>query len=109
MFNFLTKLTLFFKTPAIIIVAGSGRKSSAEAVFLVLKQRYKVKKLDEFSSPLDLKSVIANEILIIESEVGNLRPFEVLIKRSAMPILLLTHFGEIPVEKNFFSAYIPPL
>lgn len=106
MLNFLTKLTFFFKTPAIIIVAGSGRQSAAEAVFSVLKQRYRVKKLDEFSSPLDLKSVIANEILIIESEVRNLRPFEVLIKRSVLPILVLTHFGEIPVDKDFFAADI---
>lgn len=81
--NFLSKLKFFLKKPKVIIVAGEGRACAAEAIRKVLKQ---------------------NKILIIESQLKELAELQFLIKHSSLPILVVTHIGDIPFDKDFFAG-----
>lgn len=88
--NFLTKLIFFFKKPKVVIVAGKGRACAKEAIYRVLKPYFKV----------------GDEILIFEADFDVLKfqDLEFLIKNSSLPILVVTHVGEIPSEQDFFAG-----
>lgn len=98
-FNFLSKIIFSFKKPKIIIITGKGRSCAAEAVYQVLRQHLKVKKISDFN--LFAKR---NEILILETKVKNYRDFDFLVKYSQLPILVVTHSTDIPFDKDFFSG-----
>ncbi len=93
------------RKPKIIIVAGKGRKTTAEAVFCLLKKNFKVEKLSEkFPNILD---IYKKEILICEVNLENsgiFEDFKFLIRKSQLPILIITHFGDIPPDKDFFAG-----
>jgi len=89
--NFLKKLSFLWKRPKIIIVTGEGRNCAKEAIYQVLKQYFK----------------IGNEILLFESELKNstgVEKFNFLIRNSSLPILVITHVGDIPPDKDFFAG-----
>jgi len=89
--NWLKKIHFLFKKPKVIIVTGEGRKSTKEAIVTVLKPKFKIGK----------------EIIIKETSLekkGEREEILFLIKNSSLPILVVTHVGDIPPEKNFFAG-----
>ena len=85
--NFLSKIKFILKKPKIVIVTGEGRACTAEAIRKVLKQ-------------------VKNKILVVETELPPLdvRYLTGLIKNSSLPILVVTHVGDIPFDKDFFAG-----
>jgi len=81
--NLLSKFIFLLKKPRIIIVTGKGRALAAEAIFQVLKQK---------------------GILIFETELDKVEDFRFFVKNSRLPILVVTHIGEIPPDKDFFAG-----
>ncbi|MDI6603253.1 MAG: Mur ligase family protein [Patescibacteria group bacterium] len=81
------------KKPKIIIVTGEGRSCAKEAIFQVLKPYFK----------------IGQKLFLLETD---LTPHQIwwgeklrfLIKHSSLPILVVTHVGDIPFDKNFFAG-----
>lgn len=89
--NFLSKLKFFWKKPKIIIITGKGRKTAKEAICQVLKQYFQIGK----------------EILVFETDLGNsteLKKFKFLLNNSPLAILVVTHIGDIPLDKEFFTG-----
>ncbi len=96
--NFLSKFIFYLKKPKIIIITGQGRACTAEAVFQVLRQNFSVGRLRNFSGLLNLGQILSKEILIFEPEMKKAKIFNFLIKKSSLPILLVTHIGDIPSD-----------
>jgi len=96
-FNFFKKIIFSFRRPKIIIVGGRGRQTTAEALFCVLKKNFRVEKLNEkFPNIFD---IYKKDILILETELTKSTPVEkvnFLVQKSQLPILVITHFGDIP-------------
>ncbi len=89
--NIFNKLKFIFKKPKAVIVTGEGRAFAIEAIFQVLKPHF----------------AIGDEILVLETDLaepGAIKKFEFLLKNSSLPILVITHIGNIPVDKNSFSG-----
>lgn len=104
MFNFLFKLIFFWKKPKIIIITGRGKACAAEAIFQVLRPHFKVGKLTNFPHSLSFGQILGKEILIFETRIEKAENFNFLIKRASLPILLLTHIGDIPFDNDFFAG-----
>ena len=83
--NLINKIKFLWKKPKVIIVAGEGRVCTAEAIRKVLKQD-------------------KNKILVIETELQKINDFKFLVKKSSLPILVVTHIGDIPFDKDFFAG-----
>jgi len=86
-------------------VIGKGRQTAAEAIFCLLDQYFKVKKFEK-ESP-NILDVYKKEILIFETDL--IRPqvvknLQFLIRKSQLPILLTTHIGDIPPDRDFFTG-----
>jgi UDP-N-acetylmuramoyl-tripeptide--D-alanyl-D-alanine ligase len=89
--NIFEKIKFILKKPKVIIVTGAGRVSTKEAIFQVLKKYFK----------------IGNEVFIFDSDLTNYpggEKFKFLIKISSLPILVVTHIGDIPFDKDFFAG-----
>lgn len=89
--NFLSKLKFLLRKPKVIIVTGEGMACAKEAILQVLKSYFK----------------LGNEILILETDLTNSASTEklkFLIKHSSLPILVVTHIGDIPFDKKFFAG-----
>ncbi|MCH8741925.1 hypothetical protein IH779_03425 [Patescibacteria group bacterium] len=97
--NLLSRMLFLWKRPKIIIVAGKGRALAAEAIFQVLKQKFKVEKItgENFS-------FLWNEILIFETKLEKIENLHFFVKNSKAPIFLITNVGEIPPDKYFFAG-----
>jgi len=79
------------KKPKIVIVVGNGRACAKEVIFQILKNYFKVGK----------------EIFIFETDLKNaseFAKFNFLVKNSSLPILAVTHFGDLPPDKDFFAS-----
>lgn len=88
--NFLSKLNFLLRKPKIVIVTGDSRACVAEAIFQVLKQYFNVGK----------------EVLIFQTDLTDstdAKKFKFLVEKSKLPILVVSHIGDIPPDKNFFA------
>ncbi len=83
--NLINKIKFILKRPKVVIVAGQGRACAAEAIREVSKQD-------------------KNEVLIIEAELQKIDDLEFLVKKSSLPILVVTHIDDIPFDKDFFTG-----
>lgn len=83
------KLLFLIKRSPVILIVGKGRFCAAEAVFQVLNHFKKKKNLIFKSDLLDPKDV---------------KTFSFLLGKSRLPILVVTHLGEIPSDKLFFAG-----
>ena len=104
MFNFLTKLNFCLQRPRVIIITGNGRFCAGEAIYQVLRKRFKTKKIIEGQTLPFLKK---NEILIFQTKfpfIFCFKKLEFLMKRSILPILVVTHLADIPPYLNFFTG-----
>ena len=93
-----SKISSFLKIPYSIIVVGKNKACSSEAIFSVLSQYFKTRKLKSISR-FDL---LRSDIIILEAQ--NIERAEMLIKRSKIPILVVTALGDIPPEVDFFAS-----
>ncbi len=82
------KIKFFLKKPKVIIVTGEGRTCAAEAISKVLKQGLETDK----------------KVLVFETDLENQKKFEFLIRKSSLPILIVTRVGDIPPDKDFFAG-----
>jgi len=88
--NIFRKLIFLFKRSPIILVTGEGRFCAMEAVSEVLKFDFAKRKVLIFESAL--------------SELKELKKFNFLLRKSELPILIVTHIGDIPADKDFFAG-----
>jgi len=86
--NLLSKFIFAVQKPKIVVISGAGRACAKEAIFQVLKPYFKIGK----------------DILIFESEDKEIRKFEFYLKNSQKAILVITHIGDIPWDKDFFAG-----
>ena len=89
--NLINKIKFLLKRPKVVIVTGEGRACAKEAISQVLKQYFKIN----------------SEILIFDSDLRNSSSVETLrffIKNSSLPVLVVSHVGDIPPEKDFFAG-----
>jgi len=88
MLNFISKIKILFQKPKVVVVVGNGRQTTREAIFQVLNQHFKVGK----------------EVLIFETNLESFDEIKFLIANSSLPVLVITHFGDIPPDKVFFAG-----
>jgi len=86
--NIFNKIKLSLKRPKVIIVTGEGRACAAEAISQVLKQYFEADK----------------KVLVFETDLENQKKFEFLVRKSSLPILVVTHVGDISPDKDFFAG-----
>ena len=99
MLSIISKLAFLFKKPKIIIVSGRGKNLTTQAICQTLGSFFKLRKISNLPRFFNFN----NEILIFETEKGN-KNFKFLIKNSSFPILVVTHIGDIPPDKDFFAG-----
>lgn len=100
MFNILKKIAFLWKRPKIIIIGGDNRETTAESVFYLLKQYFKVEKFSQ-GFP-NILNIFQKDILIFDAGLINsqtLKDFKFLIKKSRLPILVITNSGDKLLEK----------
>lgn len=86
--NFLSKIKIFLKRPKVVIITGLGRQTAKAAILQVLKQYFRV----------------GSEIVIFETELKettDIKNFNFLVKNSSLPILVVTHIGDISPFDRF--------
>ena len=102
--DFLEKLKLLFKKPrVVIVVVGSGRSCTQEAISQVLKKELQ-KGLQRRLRPSVLRKP---EVFILESDLKDKKEIEklkILIGKSPLSIFVVTHLGEIPFDRDYFAA-----
>ena len=82
--NFFRKVKFLFQRPKVIVVAGRGQACAKQAVFQVLGSHFKIGK----------------ELLILEDTKDS----GFFLKKSRLPILLITHTGQYYPDKDFFAG-----
>lgn len=80
----MNKFSFFFKRPKVVVITGAGRACAKEAVLQVLKHYFKINK----------------EILLLGSDKDS----EFFLKKSRLPILLVTRAGQYHPDKEFFAG-----
>lgn len=88
--NIFKKLIFLFKRPPVILVTGKGRSCATQAISKALKSYSEKGKIKIFESDL--------------SESKEIEKFSFLLKKSQLPILVVTHIGDIPADKDFFAG-----
>lgn len=99
--NFLSKFSFLLLKPRVIIVGGEGMALASEAIFQVLKQYFKVRKISK-DSLLIMKR--RNELLIFETNSASDILLKFAIEKSSLPILIITHTGVIPTQGDSFCG-----
>ena len=84
----MNKLQFIFKRPKVVIVTGNARKTAAEAISQVLGRHFK----------------LGREVLIYETDLGDIKKFKFLVKKSRLSILVVTQIGEYHPDKEFFAG-----
>ncbi|RLC35112.1 MAG: hypothetical protein DRZ76_01005 [Candidatus Nealsonbacteria bacterium] len=84
----MNKLLFLIKRPKVVVIMGGARQCCKEAVFRVLEPHFKIGK----------------EVLIYEEDSQNQGNLEFLIKKSSLPVLVVTHVGEYHPDREFFAG-----
>ncbi len=74
-----------------VVVTGAGRESAKEAILQVLKPKFRIGK----------------EVLVLESDLKEEKELEnlrLLSRKSPLFVFVVTHFGEIPTDRDPFAA-----
>lgn len=80
----MNKLLFFFKRPKVVVVDGNGQACAKESILQVLKPHFKIGK----------------ELLLLNADENCL----FYLKRSKLPVLVITHIGEYHTDKEFFAG-----
>jgi len=89
--NLIRKLKFLWVRPTVIAVTGFGQQAAKEAILQVLKGRFK----------------IGEEILIFATDLresSEIERFEFLMKQSSLPILIVTHLSNPPLERTSWTS-----
>ena len=100
--NLLSKLNFLLKKPRVVVVTGNGRACAKEAIFQVLDPHFRIGK--DYNSPTALPQKGRTPILIFGSGDKEIGKFEFFLKNSQKAVLVITHVGDIPHDKDFFSG-----
>jgi len=103
--NFFIRIISHLKKNNIVIVTGEGRGETSETIFHLLKPYFSVKRFIE-KMP-NIFDILKNGTLIIETDLGTARIIKqatALAKFSQVPILVVSHVGEIPVNSDLFAG-----
>ncbi len=71
-----------------MVVTGNGRQTAKEAIFQVLSSHFKV----------------GQEVLILETDLQDVEEIKFYLKNSSLPVLVVSHLGDIPPDKIFFAG-----
>jgi len=82
--NFFRKVKFLFQRPKVIVVTGRGQACAKQAIFQVLKSRFKIGK----------------DLLILEDSKDS----KFFLKKSRLPVLVITHVGEYHPDREFFAG-----
>ncbi len=98
----INKITFLLKRPSVVFVVGKGCDLASEAILCLLGER--ARKVSEIRMPWtkSRKEVIVFAETKIKKEERSVVSF--LLKNSKRPILVLTHTGNIPPEKESFTG-----
>ena len=90
-FSIFNRINSFWRKPQVVIVTSEGRKTTNEAVNNTLKRYFKIGK----------------EILIFETDLKSsqeLEKLKSLIKKSYLPVIIVTNTSEISKDSIFFRG-----
>ncbi|MDD5145396.1 MAG: Mur ligase family protein [Candidatus Pacebacteria bacterium] len=82
------KINFVLNKPRTIILAGEGKEKGVLATFQVLKPHFKIGK----------------DVLVYSEDKKDLENFSFFVKKSSLPILVVTNAGLIPKESILFSG-----
>jgi UDP-N-acetylmuramoyl-tripeptide--D-alanyl-D-alanine ligase len=103
--NFFKRLIFLIKKGEIILVTGRYYKTSAEAIYQVLKHLdKKVEKINFPFSICDVRRVLLSQILIIGVDHQKIKKLKKALPLKKIRIVVITPVGEIPVEEIVFSG-----
>lgn len=87
------------------MVTGEGKSLVTEAIFQVLKPHFRVKRvLIEQDLDFSFITLLENEVFLLETNSQYSKKLEWLLNSSSLPILVVTHLGEIPLNDDFFAS-----
>ena len=86
--DFFSKIKFTFKKQKVVVITGSTRKNTFNAVNQVLRSRLK----------------IGEDILIFEAEDKKISDYEFFLKNSKKPVLVVTNIADIPSNSDFFTG-----
>jgi len=109
--NIFKKLLFLFKRPSVILVTGKGRSCATQAISKALNP-VRDSENDGEAEARDISNGVKSypekgKILIFGSDLSEpkeIEKFSFLLKKSQLPILVVTHIGDIPADKDFFAG-----
>lgn len=102
--NTIRKIIFKIRKPTVIFVCGRGCFSAAKVIEKALEGRFKVKKMIDNKLPLFWEE---NEIMLCQNPLIDKVDYEevnFLVKNSLPFIFVVTNFGEIPSDKEYFEG-----
>jgi len=86
--NTFNKIKIILTKPKVVMIAGRGKETSAQAISRVLQRSFRLGK----------------EIMIYQVDSKKLNEAQFLLKKARSVVLVVTHFGEYESDKEFFTA-----
>lgn len=102
--DILRKSILYFKKPKVILVMTDEKRSSAKAIFQVLRNKFNVKKFQD-KIP-DAFNLVNTEVFIIETDFRNvefIKQIGEFVKKSELPILVVSNMESLELSQDNFS------
>lgn len=81
--NKFIKFKFLFQKNPVIVITGEGRLVTSEMISCVLKEK---------------------NVLIFETDDKDIKKYEFFLKNSPLPILVITHLGDIPFDRDYFAG-----
>jgi len=82
------KIKFLIGKQKIVVVCGKGKETAKEAILKVLEKKFQIGK----------------EIIVEAVENEKIEDFEFFLKNSSLPVLVVTHVGDIPPEDIVFAG-----
>jgi len=86
--DFFSKIKFTFKKQKVVVITGSSRKNTFNAISQVLRSRLK----------------IGEDVLIFETEDKKISNYEFFLKNSKESVLIVTNTVDIPSDSDFFAG-----
>jgi len=104
MTDIIKKIIFFIVRPPVLMILGKGSLLAKENIVKALVPGFLIQEIKKNKTPLVLNR---KKTLIFENNFPNkedLKNLEFLIRNSRQPILIITHAGEIPEDKDYFEG-----
>lgn len=86
--NIFNKIKIILTKPKVVMIAGHGQKTAAQAISQVLQNSFRLGK----------------EILVYQVDPTYINEAEFLLEHAKLVVLVVTHAGEYEPDKEFFAA-----